>query len=700
MRIHRSLMIHIGTISRRAVVLASSSALLITGLITTAFILQRPQTTYAATPPDACFAFTSGTGTITGYYDNESNNSSNPACPRAVDIPSTIGGVTVTVIGSGAFASKQITAVTIPNTVTTIGDGGFFGNQLNSLTFGNSVTSIGYGAFQNNQLTNIVISNSINTIHSGAFQNNPLVNVSIPNSVTTMDSGTFSADSISGTLSVDMISIPNFVFGTALKSGATLILGDSVTTINDHAFQYSKITSLTIPNSVTSIGDYAFDGSSLVSIGIGSSVTTIGHAAFRDSGLMSVTIPSSVTAISDYAFDDSSLTSVIINGSPAIGSGAFRGNQVTSVIINGNPTIGDDAFIDNGLNKATIPSSLTAYTADWYDYYQTNAQFVRLYASDPAFITANTDTLYTDTSDGTTYYTTSGYLINPASVTVRYVDTHDAELRSPDVYMSDTYPDYRLSSNPTYILTPSSYYRSGNTKSFTAPAIDGYVLTSAATQSPTLTAGDNTVTFTYVAPVHTVPFATKTVVDYVATNTIPPSSVTSDLMTNSSLSIPTDTGSSCQTISDAHLVPTTDTLTNQVPETVSLLGGVDFTLHCTSTAETTVSYTLGAGIDVNAIRIYKAHNTTLTDITNDVVITTTNGLPVISYSLMDGGRYDEDGTVNGVIVDPIYIGVVNTNSTSTATLAATGANLWLLVSGALMLLGAGLVVLGRGLLRA
>ena len=100
---------------------------------------------HAATPPDSCFDFSAGTISI--YYSHEANNPANPACTRDVDIPTTIGGTSVTSINDSAFALNQLTSVTIPNSVTSINDSAFAFNQLTSVTIPNSVTSIELGAF-------------------------------------------------------------------------------------------------------------------------------------------------------------------------------------------------------------------------------------------------------------------------------------------------------------------------------------------------------------------------------------------------------------------------------------------------------------------------------------------------------------------------------------------------------------------------
>ncbi len=132
----------------------------------------------------------------------------------------------------------------------------------------------------------------------------------------------------------------------------TIIVGDGVTHIGNHAFEYCAQTSQTIGNGVTSIGDYAFHNcTSLTSVVIPNSVETIGTKAFEFiTTLTSLTIGSGVTSMADYAFDYcENVTSLTISdGVTTIGKGAFeKYSSLTSVVIPSSVTsIGENAFKD------------------------------------------------------------------------------------------------------------------------------------------------------------------------------------------------------------------------------------------------------------------------------------------------------------------------------------------------------------------
>ena len=80
----------------------------------------------------------------------------------------------------------------------------------------------------------------------------------------------------------EMKDFPNFTYPWDRNYVKRVIIGDSVTTIGDGAFNYCPfLTSVTIPNSVTTIGEAAFRYCSrLTSVTIPNSVTTIGRRAF------------------------------------------------------------------------------------------------------------------------------------------------------------------------------------------------------------------------------------------------------------------------------------------------------------------------------------------------------------------------------------------------------------------------------------
>ena len=84
----------------------------------------------------ACFVFdSSDTDQINDYYDNEDDDSNEPACPRDVVIPQG-----VTAIGDETFRDKSLTSVIISNSVISIGEYAFRENSLASVIIPDSKT--------------------------------------------------------------------------------------------------------------------------------------------------------------------------------------------------------------------------------------------------------------------------------------------------------------------------------------------------------------------------------------------------------------------------------------------------------------------------------------------------------------------------------------------------------------------------------
>lgn len=162
-------------------------------LIATGVFIAPTKPAQAALTPEFCFGFNSGTKTITSYQSYAAWPSPQPGCPIEVEIPATIDGVPVEVIGGDAFFRSGVTSVIIPNSVTTIAPYAFYYSDIQSVTFGNSVQIIGEAAFMGNSLTSITLPSSVTTIDVEAFSNNAyLTSVTIPSSVTSIDASAFS----------------------------------------------------------------------------------------------------------------------------------------------------------------------------------------------------------------------------------------------------------------------------------------------------------------------------------------------------------------------------------------------------------------------------------------------------------------------------------------------------------------------------
>ena len=700
-----------------------ASLLLLTGGVLLLQNLSNPDKAMAITPPDSCFAFNTSTGAITDYYDHQANNSANPACPRDVDIPSTIGGVAVTAIGNQAFRINQLTSVTIPNSVTTIGNSAFASNELTSVTIPNSVTTIGNSAFAFNQLNFVTIPNSVTIIDNYAFYINQLTSVTIPNSVTTIGSGAFSDNQLNS------VTIPN-----------------SVTTIGEYAFYNNQLNSVTIPNSVTTIGNSAFASNELTSVTIPNSVTTIGNSAFTSNELTSVTIPNSVTTIGSYAFQSNRLNSVTIPDSvTTIGARAFAHNKViTANIGSGVTNLSPSVFayqIDfnkwGSTDIQTWDNALYSGDSTQFKNAQGSLLLTKVYTTDPANPNNLKSQLYLETynetdgdGDWDDIAILGGYIVRPSSLTMNYLDSTNQSLASSlsaiGKKADGTYiTDYHLSelpniplpadtdSYPSPVMTPaeqaaldqalSSYYHIGDEVTVTPPAISGYATPAAKTV--TLNSTTNQTDFIYKKLLTKVTFSAPAgSSSNPATNSAPASAVNYSLAGST---FQASTSEGCSNIDNARLLPASDFTAPSVSTSTgttdyTTLGGLDFTLSCTNPGnDASVSLTLAAAVSSpSTVKVYKKTAAGITDITDQTTITNQDGKTTVSYNLTDGGELDDDKTVNGTITDPIYVAVPSSDpivqgdgTADDGELADTGSSLWLAATVAVTIVMAAMVAL-------
>ena len=269
----------------------------------------------------------------------------------------------------------------------------------------------------------VVPANATINIANWKSSNPAVATVSASGLVTAVDKGTATItattyNGISATCAVTIgtanpdFEVVNGVLTAYHGAGGDVVIPDNlgIMAIGDWVFyNFTGLTSVTIPNSVISIGDYAFAGCrGLTSITIPNSVISIGNAAFEScTGLTSVTIGNSVTSIGNYAFYYCyGLTSVTIpNSVTSIGICAFTdctgvtaievdnanpsylsengvlfdkgkktlicypaGKSGSYIIPNSVTSIRDYAF-DNcyGLTSVTIPGSVTSI-GDWAFY--------------------------------------------------------------------------------------------------------------------------------------------------------------------------------------------------------------------------------------------------------------------------------------------------------------------------------------------
>ena len=304
---------------------------------------------------------------VTGY-DGDSTQ---------VLIPAKYNGTTITTVGVGAFYSKDVEFVTLPDTVTTIGEAAFYRCQyLLNINVTNKVTAIGKYAFSGcTRMVTAVDTSGVSVIGDNAFADCTfLTEVIFGNKLTEIGASAF----------------------INCKALASANLPSSVTTVSDYAFANSGIASLNIPISLSQWGKGVVKGcSNLTEISGGNSTFTVDSnkgtlvsnsklllyvatASNQQSG--EYVLPASVTSIEPYAFyGNATLTKLDVSGSnQPLTLSSLEGIQALETLIvkdlDGNHPFlaywfGAKTALDNSSSGLYTPSTLKTVN---FSNYQSN----------------------------------------------------------------------------------------------------------------------------------------------------------------------------------------------------------------------------------------------------------------------------------------------------------------------------------------
>lgn len=256
----------------------------------------------AAGVQGAEFVYTTNNGAVTmAHYTGKEGT---------VIIPSDVGGLPVTTIGSSAFWRRDsVTNVVIPQTVTNIAGLAFYQcTNLTSVVLGDGLKSIEDYAFSTcTRLASVAWGTNLTSLGFEAFYCcASLTIVALPDCVTSMEDEVFAgcARLASVSLGARLRSIPDGTFAGCTDL-TTIRIPDGITNIGRSAFyRNTNLSSVALGNGVTVIGSYAFENcTGLTAVTLPDSVASIGEGAFYGcSELTTFAIGRGLTGIANWAF--------------------------------------------------------------------------------------------------------------------------------------------------------------------------------------------------------------------------------------------------------------------------------------------------------------------------------------------------------------------------------------------------------------
>lgn len=192
--------------------------------------------------------------------------------------------------------------------------------QVPSTIGGYAVQVIGARAFQGNTvLESVELPEGLTTIYAYAFENcTGITSIHLPDSITTLGYKVFGGCSnlVSANYPVNWVNSPSgngsnsYEYGNVFSGCPKLTeieIPEGVKVIAPHSFaNLTTLTSVTLPSSLTEIGAYAFAGATgLTEVTLPSNTKTIRDYAFADcAGLKDIYIPDSTTDIRKAVFEN------------------------------------------------------------------------------------------------------------------------------------------------------------------------------------------------------------------------------------------------------------------------------------------------------------------------------------------------------------------------------------------------------------
>ena len=371
---------------------------------------------HTASESDLEYEIKNGSAIIISYFGQDSGE---------LEIPDTLDGYPVTIIGDNAFGEDDehaypkdslvsVKKIILPQTLKEIGKKAFSRcENLSEINIPESLEYIGQKAFSSS-----LYENDEYWIGGGFYIDGVLLKINARKTgVFNVREGTkaIASYAFSG-CDVTEVFIPDSVCNLYAHAFAnsdveTVNIPESMQKINDCAFAGSKIREMSIPGHVSIVGDYAFSNSGLRTISVESDKTEFGKNPFSGceelenivapmavinkvdknvlrNYLRSVTLTTNAS-VDNYAFSEcKKLTEINIpSGVSTIGSYAFSGCERLQTINllgeletigyrafadctaltridlpNGLKAVGDEAFSGcTGLNEITIPGSVERF---------------------------------------------------------------------------------------------------------------------------------------------------------------------------------------------------------------------------------------------------------------------------------------------------------------------------------------------------